>query len=109
MMIFSASFHLLPGTDPSSGVGTPLPAVLGGRGVLQRELSQDLLLGATNLLSQSTAVRFDLPLSFNKKGAKLGVISQSSDVTVDSGLHLYFLVIYASHICKPYFRYTEYT
>lgn len=50
------------------------------------------LLAATNTLNQTTAVGFDLPVSFNKKGAKLGVIGQSSDETVDSGLHLYFLV-----------------
>lgn len=107
-MIFSVSFHLLPGTDPSGGVGTPLPAAFGGHRVLWRELSQDFLLDATNLLNQTTAVGFDLPVSFNKTGAKLGVISQSSDETVESGLHLYFLLIYASHIL-PYFRYTVYT
>lgn len=77
--------------------------------VLWRELSQDFLLGVTNLQNQTMALGFDLPVSFNKKGAKLGVISQSSDESVDSGLHLYFLVIYASHICKPYIRYTLYT
>lgn len=108
-MIFSISFNLLPGSDPSSGVGTPLPAPHGGHQVLWRELSQDFLLGVTNLLNQTLAVGFDLPGSFSKKGAKLGVISKSSDETVGSGLHLYFLVIYASCICKPYFRYIVYT
>lgn len=107
--VFLVSFHLLPGTDPSSGVSTPLPVALPGHRVLRRELSENFLLGAASLLNQATALGFDLPLSFNKKGAKLGVISQSRNETVDSGIHLYFLVIYTAHICKPYFRYTVYS
>lgn len=104
---FFILFHLLPGTDPSSGVSTPLPGALPGHRVLRRQLSEDFLLGSTSLLNQATAVGFDLQVSFNKKGAKLGVVSQSQ--TVDSGIHLYFLVISTAHICKPYFRYTVYT
>lgn len=76
---------------------------------LYRENFHEAFLDATNILSQTTAVGFGLPVSFSvccfapklphvNGEQNLESLTKAADDSVDSGLHLSVLIIYISPI-----------